>query len=400
MINTITFFTRQHILLILGLSFLNSAIFSQNHEIKNSLNKISNDYTEINKPPGLAITVIKDNKVYWSYKYGYADIEKKISMNSDLIMNIASVSKTITTTAILQLWESGRLNLDDDINKYLDFKVANPNHPEEPITIKQLLTHSSSITESVEYGKSYLCGDPAISLSDWLKNYFDINGEFYSKEHNFHPWKPGESYKYSNIAFGLLGLIVEEVSNQPFNEYCKKNIILPLKMDNSSWFVNDIDASKLVKQYARASEENRNSDWTSKLIKRQIEGYFELCNYSFYNYPDGLFKTTVTDLSHFMIAMMNEGNYNNHQILKPSTVSEMLSLQVKGYDIQGLGWKKINYETFSFWGHSGRDPGVRTHMYFNPDTKTGIILFQNNGEGSTIKLVEKINSLVIESKKY
>ncbi len=393
---TITIFTKHHILLIFVLLFLVNESFSQSYEIKNSLDKISNEYTNRKKPPGLAITVIKDNKVFWSYKYGYSDIEKKTAMNSDLIMNIASVSKTITTTAILQLWERGAVNLDDDINKYLNFKVANPNHPKKIITIKQLLTHSSSITESVEYGNSYLCGDPVMPLSDWLKNYFDINGKFYNEENNFHPWKPGENYKYSNIAFGLLGLIVEEVSKQPFNEYCKKNIMLPLKMDNSSWFINDLDTSELVKQYAKASEDNRNSEWVSKLIKSQIEDYFELCNYSFYNYPDGLFKTTITELSHFMIAMMNEGKYNNHQILKPSTVSEMLTLQVKDYDIQGLGWKKINYGTFSFWGHSGRDPGVRTHMYFNPDTKIGIILFQNNGEGSTIKLVENIYSLIIE----
>ena len=168
-------------------------------------------------------------------------------------------------------------------------------------------------------------------------------------------------------------------------------------MNSSSWYINDIDTSKQVKQYAKATEENRNSEWVSKLIKKQVEDYFELCNYSFYNYPDGLFKTTITELSHFMIAMMNEGNYNSNQILKPSTVSEMLTLQVKNYDMQGLGWKKINHETFSFWGHSGGDPGVRTHMYFNPDTKIGIILFQNNGEGTTIKLVEYIYSLLLEN---
>ena len=100
---TITIFTKHHILLIFVLLFLINESFSQNYEIKNSLDKISNEYTNRKKPPGLAITVIKDNKVFWSYKYGYSDIEKKTAMNSDLIMNIASVSKTITTTAILGL---------------------------------------------------------------------------------------------------------------------------------------------------------------------------------------------------------------------------------------------------------------------------------------------------------
>lgn len=97
-----------------------------------------------------------------------------------------------------------------------------------------------------------------------------------------------------------------------------------------------------------------------------------------------------------MIAVMNNGIHKEYQLLKTSTVSEMLTLQVRNLDIQGLGWKKINYEDFSYWGHSGRDPGVRTHMYFNTKTQIGIILFQNNDDGSTIKLVEKIYSKMLE----
>ena len=220
--NKKAFFKRRHVLLIIGFLFLVSKTSSQNSGIKSSLDEISNNYANENKPPGLTIKVIKGNKVFWSYNYGYSDLKERSVMSPDLFMNIASISKTITTTAILQLWESGELDLNDDVNKYLKFKVANPNHPEEPITIKQLLTHTSSIRESEEYGKSYLCGKPAVSLSDWIRNYFDPNGKFYSAESNFHAWKPGENYKYSNIAFGLLGLIVEEVSQVPFNTYCKK----------------------------------------------------------------------------------------------------------------------------------------------------------------------------------
>ena len=167
-------------------------------------------------------------------------------------------------------------------------------------------------------------------------------------------------------------------------------------MENSSWLMDDIDPSSRIKQYVKDTEENRNDEGLSKLKKIQTGDYFELCNYSFYNYPDGLFKTSVNELSRFMMAMMNQGKYQNSQVLKSSTVKEMLSLQVKNYDIQGLGWKKINYESFYFWGHSGRDPGVRTHMYFNPETQFGIILFQNNGEGSTIDLVENIYSLMFD----
>jgi len=171
-----------------------------------------------------------------------------------------------------------------------------------------------------------------------------------------------------------------------------------LTMNNSAWFIKDIDTLKQAKQYTKATQENKDSEWVSKLITKQTGDYFELCNYSFYNYPDGLFKTTITELSYFLMAIMNQGSYNHQQILKKTTVSEMLTLQIEDNDIQGLGWKKINTDTYSLWGHSGRDPGVRTHMYFNPETNVGIILFQNNGEGSTFNLINDIYSLMVENK--
>ena len=134
----------------------------------------------------------------------------------------------------------------------------------------------------------------------------------------------------------------------------------------------------------------------AKLITQEIDGFQELCDYSFYNYPDGLFKTNIKELGNFMQAIMNDGSLGTEQILKAETVSEMLSLQMDDNDVQGLGWKKVNFERVSLWGHSGRDPGVRTHMYFNPDTKIGIILFQNNDEGRTIELIEEIYTLMMK----
>ena len=364
-------------------------------DMEESLTALASAYTAQNAPPGLAVSVIKDGRPFWSYTYGYADVEKEIPLDTTVIMNIGSVSKTITTTAVLQLWENGKLNLNEDVSEYLNFVVRNPNYEEEPITVKHLLTHTSSIKDSKAYQESYRCGASDVPLSEWIGNYFTVEGRYYSREDNFHEWEPGDGYKYSNVAYGLLGLIVEEVSGQPFSEYCAEKIFTPLEMHNSAWFRKDIDTSKQSKQYALRTKENQESAWMSKLIAKKAGEFYELCDYSFYNYPDGLFKTTIQELSHFMMVAMNEGQYGHHQILKPSTVKEMLTLQVENYDIQGLGWKKINYENFSFWGHSGRDPGVRTHMYFGPETGIGIILFQNNDEGTTIDLVEDIYSLMI-----
>ena len=350
-------------------------------------------YMEEHKPPGLAVCVFKNGALDWSYAYGYADIEKKIPFASDIVMNVGSISKTITTTAVLQLWEKGKLDLDADVNEYLDFSVRNPRYPDTIISVRHLLTHTSSIKDGMAYQESYQCGEAAISLSEWISNYLSPDGRFYDEHDNFYDWSAGTDYSYSNVAYGLLGLIVEELSGQSFEAYCQENIFSPLGMDNSSWFISGIDASKRAKQYALTTEDNENIDFMAKLIKKKVDGFSELCDYSFYNYPDGLFKSSVQQLSYFMLAMMNDGNHQGKQILKASTVAEMFNLQVEGNDVQGLGWKRLDYGDFAFWGHSGRDPGVRTHMYFNAENELGIILFQNNDEGSTIELLEKIYTL-------
>ncbi len=393
----LTTFIAVNIFILSLFLFSTNKCMSQENQLNNSLNSIISKYMDKNKVAGLSVCVIKNESIFWSNSYGYANLEENIHMNIDAIMNIASISKTITATAVLQLWERGQLDLDADINKYLAFKVRNPNFPETPITIRQLLTHTSSINDSKAYYESYACGDPVIDLPDWIKSYFENTGRYYDEKNNFHSWKPGEGYKYSNVAFGLLGFIIEEITKQPFSEYCKINIISPLGMNNSAWFIKDIDTLKQAKQYVKANRRNKKSEWISKLNSKQIGNYLQLCNYSFYNYPDGLFKTSVKELSYFLRAIMNQGVYNGERVLEKTTVSEMLTLQLEDNNRQGLCWVKEKHDPL--WGHSGSDPGIQTYMYFDYHAKMGIILFQNSGSGNAYKLVKNLLSVMEESRK-
>lgn len=368
-------------------------------ETNTPLDSLVVNYLKKYDTPGLSIKVFKGEKLYWSHNYGYLDLEKQLPMRSDAIMNIASISKTITTTAVLQLSEKGLLDLTKDINSYLDFSVRNPNFPDTPITIYQLLSHTSSIKDNNAYAMSYQCGDPKVGLEHWIENYFRPTGAYYSKEENFYTWEPNTDYKYSNVAFGLLGLLVEKVSQQSLESYTKTHITDVLGMDRSSWFIKNTDTANRIKSYVMATEEIKQDAMTSKLLEKQVGKYYQLCNYSFYNYPDGLFKTTLNELSHFMMAIMN-GSYMGKRILNEETIVKMLTPQIEGNNVQGIGWKRIEYEGNVFWGHSGRDPGVRTHLYFHSETQTGIVLFQNNDDGYTIKLVADIlNNLINEKPK-
>ena len=310
----------------------------------------------------------------WSGAFGHANLENKIPMDTDLVMNIASISKTFTATAVMQLWEQGKIGLDNDINDYLPVSVRNPHQAELPITLFHLLTHTSSILDGPQYDASYSDGDPLISLEQWIRGYLLPGGSYYDAAQNFSVAEPGSQREYSNVGYGLLGYLVEQISGMPFNLYCLENILAPLGMNHSGWFLHEIDISRHITPYEFEEGQNK-----------------ALNLYSFPNYPDGLLRTSVSELSRFLMAIINGGSYEDAMILKKSTLKKMIKLQLNGDQEQGLCWHKIPFE--SMWGHSGGDPGVATHMYFSPNTKIGIIVFQNNHNGDLFSIVRKLYSV-------
>jgi len=328
----------------------------------------------LNKIPGIACCVVKGNQMIWSGAFGHANLENKIPMDTDLVMNIASISKTFTATAVMQLWEQGKIGLDNDINDYLPVSVRNPHQAELPITLFHLLTHTSSIVDGPQYDASYSDGDPLISLEQWIRGYLLPGGSYYDAAQNFSVAEPGSQREYSNVGYGLLGYLVEQISGMPFNLYCLENILAPLGMNHSGWFLHEIDISRHITPYEFEEGQNK-----------------ALNLYSFPNYPDGLLRTSVSELSRFLMAIINGGSYEDAMILKKSTLKKMIKLQLNGDQEQGLCWHKIPFE--SMWGHSGGDPGVATHMYFSPNTKIGIIVFQNNHNGDLFSIVRKLYSV-------
>lgn len=352
--------------------FIGTAAYSQD-PFQPAESYISQQISE-NKIPGIAACVVKGNQMIWSGAFGHANLENKIPMDIDLVMNIASISKTFTATAVMQLWEQGKIGLDNDINDYLPVSIRNPYHPDKSITLFQLLTHTSSIVDGKFYDASYSDGDPQISLEDWIKGYLLPGGSYYDELENFRVAEPGSKHDYSNVAYGLLGYLVEQISGMPFNLYCQENILAPLDMKQSGWFLHEVDTSRHITPYEFEEDQNK-----------------ALNLYSFPNYPDGLLRTSVSELSRFLMAIINGGSYEDVTILKKSTLKKMLKLQLNGNPEQGLCWHLIPFE--SMWGHSGGDPGVATYMYFSPGTKIGVIVFQNNHNGDLFSIVRKLYSV-------
>ena len=349
--------------------------------------------------PGLSLAIIDAGRLVRSAAFGWADLERKRPMRTSTLINIASVTKTITCAAVMQLWEQGKFALDEDVNRFLPFAVRNPNHPDSPLTFRQLLSHSSSIADGPAYEDIYACGDHPVALGAWLRDYLSSDGGLYDPQRNFHDWVPGSRASYSNIGFGLLGYLVEILSGIPYTEYCERRIFAPLGMVSSRFLLAGMppEAHATPYTYGETTEardtELRDPSWQAPRDGRKT--YVPLCLYSFVTSSDGLVRTSADELPRFLMAILDGGAYEGARILRPETVALILSDQKVRYapsegsharDVQGLAWfGRHDAGPQRIWSHSGGDPGIGTHVSIRPADRRGALAFTNIGEDNDLR---------------
>jgi CubicO group peptidase (beta-lactamase class C family) len=362
--------------------------------------------------PGLAGYVVREGELVWAGARGLASIDPPAPMTLATLQNIASISKTFTATALMQVFEMEAFHLDDDVNDYLPFPVRNPKFPEAPITFRQLLTHRSSIADGTWYSRLYGCGDPTVSLSEWLEGYFTVGGTYFHERENFHDWAPGERYAYNNVAFGLLAYLVETLASEPFPEFCRRRIFGPLGMAETSWYLGELEALNVNKHATPytwvESGQARSPSWggeplgaigsssmgpSSEALSDDGE-YVPNCLYSHPNFPDGFLRTSVQQLAQFLTAYLRNGE----PILRWQTVDMMLSphhAQGEERRRRGLAWYAREVGGRTFWGHGGADPGVNTRIDLNREDGVGAIVFANTYIDSSTEAMQRINARLI-----
>ena len=343
--------------LLLGLAFLSLRANAQT-----ALDIFITDQMENKHIPGVSAVIIKDEKLAWVGNYGVANLSTGQPVDTNTLFMLASISKTITATAIMQLYEDGYFELEDDINLHLPFEIYHPSYPDSTITMLQLLTHSAAMRDNWDILDTvYVAGDSPLPLGDFMQGYFEVGGPYYYAEDNFYTYAPGADYNYCNEGIALLGYMVEVFTGQPFNSYCNEHIFEPLCMTNTGWFLSELDTNLIAHPY----------DYISG-------SYYDYGLYGYPDYPDGQLRTTSLSLAKFLWMNMFDGNFNGVQILEPETINLIRSSQIPFIDpTQGLVW--YSYEDGgTWWGHSGGDSGVSTDMYFNDDTQTGIIVLANS----------------------
>ena len=333
---------------------------------------------------GLSTCILKDDEIIWSNTMGMADIEKNIPVTNNTLFTLASLSKTVTGTALMHLYDQGAFELDDDINEYIPFKIRNPRFPDLPITIRMVLTHTSSLKDNDEYVSSlYGCGDQTeLSFEEYLKNCYDINGSNYDTL-NFSDLNPGGNEDYANSNYVLVAYLVEILSHQSFSTYCHENLFAPLEMNETGWLNTELDITKLARQYISQTEAMKYPNHP-RIDKTSIKGKTGVCNYSWPGYPDGSLKTSIPQFANFVIMMMNIGTFKGKQILKPETVSMILTPQNAVTPSSSPRWDKIDIgltwfyresKSEKYFMHTGGGTGITTMAFFNPEKKIGAIFF-------------------------
>jgi len=335
------------------------------------------------KVPGLAAAVVKKDKVLWTGAYGWANREQKVPVTNDTLFQVASVSKPVTACAVMQLVEQGKLSLDADVNEVLPFPARNPKHPQVPITLKHLLTHTSGIRDNWNLLEDTWVknGDFSKPLGESLAAYLQPKGEYYSAKKSFYQWAPGERSQYSNVGVALAAYLAEAKAKVPFETLCQKGIFEPLGMQGSSFRLKGMDQAKIAMPYG---------------FRRKTGAFKPLGHHGYLDFPSGTLRVTAPHLARFLLSFIGDGQLEGTRVLKAETVREMREIPFPKTDSkQGLAWYFDKVGGSKVMGHDGSDPGVTAVMYYRLKDDVGYLVLMN-GEPKSGKFEQALGLRLME----
>jgi CubicO group peptidase (beta-lactamase class C family) len=390
-------------------SFISNLAFSQNYALENQVFKKKLDSVfQKQQLVGASIVVVKNNQIVYEDYLGKADLGRGIPTTKHTQYRVASISKVVTAIALMQVYEQGFFALDDDIGKHLGYTIRNPKFPNKAITIRQLLSHTSTITDWAVWdsfiGKTFSFPTASFSIL------FDSTKKGYNKD-IFLPQEPEAYFAYCNIAYGMLASLVEKYSKKRFDLYCNENIFKPLGI-KASFNTDDLTMNHLAVLYRKYGKQwvAQADNFLGVRPKSRNWGNYQLGTNGLLSGAQGNLRASALDLYKIMSMLMNGGSWEGTQILGENTVAEMLKEHwryngTNGYDKElvyqawGLGIQITTnqldgvdtvFPEMNLCGHAGDAYGLISDMFFDSKTQSGLI-FITNGSGIAFKTKYKNN---------
>ncbi len=327
-------------------------------KVEQEVERVMDDFEAI----GVSFVVVKDNEIMYKQAKGWKNRETKEPLKLDNLFRIASISKSFSSTALMQLIEEGKVNLQDDINEYVDFRVRNPNYPDTPITIEMLLSHTSSISDKNGYFRLSII-DPGES-DEWGKSYND--------------YAPGSQYEYCNLCFNMLGAAIENITEERIDRVIEARVLDPLGLQ-AGLNVDALNKDRFAVIYSYNGDENKFSPSPSAYASRReaLQDYRLGYDAPIFS-PTGGMKISSLDLANYMMMHMNYGQYENGRLITEE-LSKAMQTPVLESSKYGLALR-VDEELVPgerLVGHTGNAYGLYSAMFFEPEKKFGIVVVTN-----------------------
>ena len=326
--------------------------------------------------PGLAIGIVRDRDLAWSKGFGHADLDAGQPPDEHTVARVASVTKTFTTTAILQLRDDGLLALDDPLVAHIpEFAAARARAGSvEQVTIRRLLTHRSGLVTEA----------PALRWNDL--HFPSVEAILAALPQTGIVIPADSAWKYSNLGFALLGEVIARLSGRPFVDYVTANILQPLGLESTVFELTDALRPRFFAGYSPALYEDR----PRRAPYARLNGVT----------PAGQLHSTVHDIARWISFQFRTdgGERTGAQVLRGDSLEEMHRPQYVEPDwsaAQCLGWRATRVGDRVYHNHGGGLPGFTTAVWFNKPARTGVVALANLWPGSGA--VERIVTDVLEA---
>ena len=347
--------------------------FAQNPEVLSKLQGLDEYMAKVLREwnvPGACIGIVKNNKLVFAKGYGYRDYGKKLPVTPNTLYQIASNTKLFTTIAMGMLVRDGKIEWDRPVRNYVPSIKFYNDELDNTITIHDMLSHRTGISRHDLI---------------WYKSDF-TRKELYEKIRYLEPSQPlRQGFLYNNMMYASAGYIIELLSQKKWEDFVRENIFVPLGMNNTVFSISDM---KKQDDYGVPFNERRD---TTTLY--QIPYYEETGGMG----PAGSIISNVENMSHWLIALMNDGLYEGKQVLPSSALKSSLEPSValintsieKGYTelqspVYGMGRQMAAYRGHLLTFHGGDLPGFHSQISFMPQDSIGVIVFEIGNQGQPL----------------